>query len=110
MGIPSWLSSSFGFQELKNMWGKDLVYTLLFSVALGPPSTHDFLLFHPLVLVFPSFSSYTSQSVIHPLLLWFQPFSVLFNSHFLSRVQEGCMQLGWGSSIWERGRGFAACS
>jgi hypothetical protein len=55
MGIPSGFSSSFGFQELKNRWGKDLVYTLLFSIALGAPSTYDFLLFHSLVLVFPSF-------------------------------------------------------
>jgi hypothetical protein len=30
-------------------------------------------------------------------------FFVLFNSHFLSMVQEGCMQLGWGSSLWEEG-------
>ena len=35
LGIPSWFSSSFRFQGLKNKWGKDLVHTLLFLVALG---------------------------------------------------------------------------
>jgi hypothetical protein len=43
-------------------------------------------------------------------LSWFKLFSARINSLFLSRVQEGCMQLDWGSSLWERGRGSAACS
>jgi hypothetical protein len=43
-------------------------------------------------------------------LSWFKLFSAHINSLFLSRVQEGCMQLDWGSSLWERGRGSAACS
>ena len=94
---------------------RGLVHTLWFFSGFKKgstiffPSTLDFLLLLPLHFCFPSPAALADH--LHSSSYYgFSHLRFFFNCSFLSKVQERCMQLGWGSSLWKRGRGFVACS